>query len=418
MLLGRSADFTPVHARRPFGDERVELLEGVIITTSPQDGGYSETVRRTIRGRKSPPLVCCRRARPRTRPLMTYVLSALASLAVSLPVLADDWGMGDANRQIPQTNIFTTVSTPADEVYSLALFVLVVTGVIFVIVGGLLAYSVVRFRERADDDGAEPPQVYGSNPIELAWTAVPTLIAFVLILTTVRTIYTVQAAPAAPRPPGAIGVRVIGHQWWWEFQYPDLGIVTANELHVPVSDPQDPTPTFLELESADVVHSFWVPRLAGKTDLIPNRTNTMWIDPREPGTYLGQCAEYCGTEHAFMLLRVVVERRDDWERWVAAQQQSAAQNAAVARGRQVFESTACVNCHAVRGTVATGRFGPDLTHLMSRTTLGAGVALNTPEHLKIWVNNPAVMKPGARMPAMHLAEKDLDDLVAYMATLR
>src|SRR5512135_1767617 len=222
-------------------------------------------------------------------------------ISMALPALADDWGMGAANRKIPQTNIFTTVSTPGDEVVTIALFVLAITGVIFVIVGGLLAYSVVRFRRRPDDDGREPPQVYGSNPVEFAWTTVPILIVFVLILTTARTIYTVQAAP---RPSDAIAVHVVGHQWWWEFQYPDLGIVTANELHVPVSDPGHPTPTFLDLESADVAHSFWVPRLAGKTDLIPNKKNSMWIDPREPGTYLGQCAEYCGTEHALMLLRV------------------------------------------------------------------------------------------------------------------
>ena len=346
----------------------------------------------------------------------TRVGAALAALLAALaPALADDWGMGAANRKIPQTSIFTTVTTPGDEVKTLALFVLAITAVIFVIVGGLLAYSVVRFRSRPDDDGREPPQVYGSNPVEFAWTTVPTLIVFVLILTTARTIYTVQAAP---RPPGAIGVRVVGHQWWWEFQYPDLGIVTANELHIPLSDPHHPTPTFLELESADVAHSFWVPRLAGKTDLIPNKKNAMWIDPREPGTYLGQCAEYCGTEHALMLLRVVVHPRDAWERWVAAQQQPAMQDGSVARGRAVFESTACINCHTVRGTVATGQFGPDLTHLMSRETLGAGVALNTPEHLKIWVNDPRVMKPGALMPAMNLAQNDLDDLVAYMTTLR
>ena len=346
---------------------------------------------------------------------MKRVAWVVAYFATALPARADDWGMGDANRKIPQTNIFTTVSTPGDEVNTLAFFVLAVTGIIFVIVAGLLAYSVVRFRGRPGDDGREPPQVYGSNPVEFAWTTVPILIAFVLILTTARTIYTVQAAA---RPPGAIGVHVVGHQWWWEFQYPDLGIVSANELHVPVSDPQHPTPTFLDLESADVAHSFWVPRLAGKTDLIPNKKNSMWIDPHEPGTYLGQCAEYCGTEHALMLLRVVVQPRDEWERWVAAQQQPAAQDAAVTRGRAVFESTACINCHTVRGTVGTGRFGPDLTHLMSRATLGAGVALNTPDHLKIWLHNPAVMKPGARMPAMNLAENDLDDLVAYMATLR
>ena len=344
---------------------------------------------------------------------------ALLALGISLPAFANDWGMGAANSRIPPSSVFAPVSTPAAEVNSIAIFALSVTGAIFVVVAGLLTYSVIRFRARAGDENREPAQVYGSNPIELAWTTVPVLIVFVLLLTTARTIYTVQAAP---RPPGAIGVRVVAHQWWWEFQYPDFGIVTANELHVPVSDPANPTPTFLDLESADVAHSFWVPRLAGKTDVIPNRKNSMWIDPHQAGTYLGQCAEFCGTEHALMLLRVVVEPREDWNRWVAAQRGPAgnpsASDPAAAHGREVFESTACVNCHTVRGTIANGRFGPDLTHLMSRETIGSGVALNTPEHLRIWLADPAVIKPGVLMPAMNLNPNDLDDVAAYMATLK
>jgi cytochrome c oxidase subunit II len=328
---------------------------------------------------------------------------------------ADDWGMGDSNAKIPPSSIFDPVSTPAHEITTLAFFTILITAVIFLIVAGLLIYSIMRFRTRPDDDGREPPQVYGSNPIEFAWTTVPVLIVFVLFLITARTIYAIQAK--AP-PPGAIGVRVIAHQWWWEFHYPDLGIVTANELHVPLSDPKNPTPTFLDLESADVAHSFWVPRLAGKTDVIPNKKNRMWIDPHVAGTYLGQCAEYCGTQHAMMLLRVIVEPRGDFDKWVAAQNQPPTQDASVAHGRQVFESTACVNCHAIRGTAAIGRFGPDLTHLMARETIGSGVAMNTRDHLRIWVSDPNVMKPGALMPAMNLDEKDLDDLVAYLATLR
>jgi len=244
---------------------------------------------------------------------------------------------------------------------------------------------------------------------------VPVLIVIVLILVTARTIFSIQGKS---RPPGALSVRVIGHQWWWEFRYPDLGIVTANELHVPLSDPAHPTPTFLDLESADVVHSFWVPRLAGKTDVIPNRINTMWIDPHVPGTYFGQCAEYCGTQHGNMLLRVFVQPRSEWEQWVASQQRPAAPDASVAAGRAVFETTACINCHAVSGTAADGRFGPDLTHLMSRETIAAGVALNTPANLKLWVLDPTIMKPGALMPAMNVRDEDLDALVAYLGALR
>jgi cytochrome c oxidase subunit 2 len=341
---------------------------------------------------------------------LTIVIVDCAPVAA----FANDWGMGDSNAKIPPSSIFQPVSTPAHEINTVAFFVLSITGVIFLIVAGLLAYSIVRYRARPGDDVREPPQVYGSNPIEFAWTTVPVLIVFVLFLITARTIYTVQAPT---RPPGALGVRVIAHQWWWEFRYPTLGIVTANELHVPLSDRQSSSPTFLDLESADVVHSFWVPRLAGKTDVVPNKKNTMWIDPQVAGTYLGQCAEYCGTEHAMMLLRVIVESRADFESWVATQKQPPQVDAAVAPGRHVFESTACVNCHTIRGTAADGRFGPDLTHLMTRETIGSGVAMNTRDHLRIWVADPSVMKPGARMPAMNLDDKDLDEVVDYLATL-
>jgi len=323
--------------------------------------------------------------------------------------------MAEVNAKIPTSHIFTSESTPAAEITTVSLFVIAITAVIFLIVGGLLLYSLIRFGRRANDDGREPPQVYGSNPIELAWTVVPVLIVIVLILVTARTIFSIQGKS---RPPGALSVRVIGHQWWWEFRYPDLGIVTANELHVPLSDPAHPTPTFLDLESADVVHSFWVPRLAGKTDVIPNRINTMWIDPHVPGTYFGQCAEYCGTQHGNMLLRVFVQPRSEWEQWVASQQRPAAPDASVAAGRAVFETTACINCHAVSGTAADGRFGPDLTHLMSRETIAAGVALNTPANLKLWVLDPTIMKPGALMPAMNVRDEDLDALVAYLGALR
>jgi cytochrome c oxidase subunit 2 len=347
----------------------------------------------------------------RTR-LLFLTLITWSSMSAS--AFSNDWGMGAANAKIPPSSTFVPVSTPASEISSLAFFVITVTGAIFIVVAGLLAYSVVRFRVRRDDHPHEPPQIYGSNPIEFAWTTVPVLIAFALILTTVRTIYNIQAVP---RPPGAVSVRVVGHQWWWEFQYPDFDVTTANELHVPLSDPQNPTPTFLALASADVAHSFWVPRLAGKTDLIPNKQNNMWIDPHQTGTFLGQCAEYCGTEHALMLLRVVVEPRDQWNRWIAAQREAAQQNLSAARGRKIFESNACMNCHTVRGTIANGKFGPDLTHLMSRETIAAGVAINNPEYLKVWLINPDDMKPGVLMPAMNLAGKDLDDLVAYLASL-
>ena len=313
------------------------------------------------------------------------------------------------------TNIFKPLSTPAESVYQAALLTMAVCAVIFLIVGGLLAYTTIRFRRRAADDGSEPPQIYGSNQIELAWTVLPVLIVFVLILVTSRTIADVQNKPAAP---DSLKVTVVGHQWWWEIRYPDLGIVTANEIHVPVSDAASPRQTFLRLESADVAHSFWVPQLAGKTDLIPNRVNKMWIEPKQVGTYLGNCAEYCGTQHARMLLRVIVHEPDDFARWAAAQQQHGAEDPQVKAGRDVFFSTSCVNCHTIGGTSARGRFGPDLTHLMSRSTLASGAAPNTPEKLRAWVRDPQTIKDGSLMPNMQLTEQELDQLVAYLLTLK
>jgi cytochrome c oxidase subunit 2 len=315
----------------------------------------------------------------------------------------------------PIPNIFNPASTPADSILRLSLFVLIITGLIFVIVGSLLVYAVVKFRRRDDDDGPEPAPVYGSNQMELAWTVVPCLIVLVLFLATARVLYSVQEAVP---PPAAVQVTAIGHQFWWEYRYPALGVVTANELHVPVSDPSHPTPTFIKLLSADTDHSFWVPQLAGKTDLIPNRTNAIWIDPHATGMYVGQCAQYCGTQHALMLLRVYADTPEQFANWVAAQKQPAVSSDSVAAGRRIFEQTSCINCHTISGTVANGRFGPDLTHLMSRDTIAAGAARNTHENLKLWIQQPDAIKPGSLMPAMNLSPHDLEAVTAYLETLR
>src|ERR1700675_2999643 len=228
------------------------------------------------------------------------------------------------------TNIFAPASTPAKSIFGLSLFVLAVTGAIFLIVFTLLLYSVVKFRKRKSDDGREPPQVYGSNQVELAWTIIPILIVVALFMATARVIASVQKQA---RLDNAIDVVAIGHQFWWEYRYPGLGVVTANELHVPVSDSNHPTPTLIKLLSADTDHSFWVPRLAGKTDLIPNHPNSMWIDPHQTGLYLGQCAQYCGTQHAKMLLRVYVEPRDEFDRWIRLQRTPSSTSAVVSEGQ-------------------------------------------------------------------------------------
>ncbi len=314
----------------------------------------------------------------------------------------------------PVGNIFKPEATPAESVYHLSILVVTVCAAIFLIVGGLLAFTIVRFRRKADD-GHEPAQVYGSNQIEIAWTVIPVLIVFVLTMATARVVVAIQNKHI---PADALQVTVIGHQWWWEIRYPGFGIVTANELHVPVSIAAKPALTFLKLESADVAHSFWVPQLSGKTDLIPNRTNSMWIDPRQEGTFLGNCAEYCGMQHANMLLRVIVQSPADFEKWVAAQKLDASYSAENEAARDSFLSLSCVNCHTVSGTPASGVFGPDLSHLMSRDTLGSGVIPNQPENLRAWVKNPQEIKPGNLMPNMQLNSRELDEVVTYLSSLK
>jgi cytochrome c oxidase subunit 2 len=311
------------------------------------------------------------------------------------------------------TSIFAPASTPAEAIAGLSFFVLGVTGAIFIVVCGLLVYTLVRFR-RTHDDEREPAQVYGSNQVEIAWTVVPMLILVVLFMATARVITRVQQTG---RPDNAIQVVAVGHQFWWEFRYPGLNVVTANELHVPVSGAAYETPTFITLQSADTDHSFWVPRLAGKTDLIPNKINTTWIEPTETGLFLGQCAQYCGTQHAKMLLRVYVDTRAAFDRWIAEQRRPAQVGQTVSTGRRIFEKTSCINCHTIAGTSANGRFGPDLTHLMSRDTIASGVAPNTPEHLRRWIRNPEDIKPGSRMPAMNLSDQELDAVTSYLASL-
>jgi cytochrome c oxidase subunit II len=341
------------------------------------------------------------------RHLLSYRKRALA------PALLAGIAYAGAPDQI--TNIFEPLSTPAHMVHRAALLVLAVCAAIFVTVIVLLVYAIVRFRRRPGDDASEPPQIYGSNQIELAWTVLPILIVVVLILVTARTVADVQNYP---QPPDALKATVVGHQWWWEIHYPDLGIVTANELHTPVSESGRRQLTFLTLEAADVIHSFWVPQLAGKTDLIPNRVNRMWIEPKQAGTYRGNCAEYCGTQHAKMLIRVIADPPEEFARWAESQRQPAAEDPLAAPGRDLFLSISCVNCHTIRGTSAKGTFGPDLTHLMSRQTLGAGAAPNTPEKLRAWVRDPQAIKEGCLMPDMQLSDQELDQIAAYLSTLK
>lgn len=331
------------------------------------------------------------------------------AIRLTIPLLivcAAQTAWGDVPQQPP--SIFAPASAPANTIFHLSLFVLGITGGIFVVVGGLLTWALIRYRARSDDT-SEPPQIYGSTQVELAWTVIPVLIVVVLFLTTARIIFAIQDAP---KPKTALDVTVVAHQFWWEFRYPKLGIVTANELHVPLG-----SATFLHLLSADVMHSFWVPQLAGKTDLIPNHPNETWIEPQRPGLYVGQCAQFCGIEHAKMLLRVYVDTPAEFAAWVKNQQQPGLQDSQVAAGRVVFETHACTNCHAIAGTAATGRFGPDLTHFASRATFASGAVPNTPDNLHAWIKDPDHFKQGVLMPPMQLDDKEIDELVAYLDSL-
>jgi cytochrome c oxidase subunit 2 len=332
-------------------------------------------------------------------------------------------------------SMFDPASPGAESIRNLSVLVLAITGFIFVLVEGILLYAVLRFRKRfaspspvGGDGGTEPPQVYGSKPIEIAWTAAPALIVFVLVMVTTRTVWEIDPTPPQPRPGDhALFVTVIGHQWWWEYRYDqhdgkELGFITANELHIPTSANDVIRPVYLKLQSADVCHSFGVPRLAGKTDLIPGRTNHMWIQTDEPGVYLGNCTEFCGTQHANMLLRVFAEPAEDFERWLADQKKDQApkdsDSEAVKNGRKVFLGQSCINCHGVAGTSAKGTDAPNLTHLMSRQTLLTGMVPNTAENLRRWIADPQKIKPGCLMPAFGLSARDRDAIVDYLVTLR
>lgn len=319
------------------------------------------------------------------------------------------------------TNIFDPITTPGDLEKQAAYLTMAITAVIFVVVGGLIVYTVWRFRRRPEDDtNQEPPQIYGSNQIEAAWTIIPILIVFVLIGVSARVIAAVQNASP---PSDAVKIRIVGHQWWWEVQYPDYHFTTANEIHMPVST-NGRRATYLELTSDDVNHSFWIPNFGGKWDLIANRVNYMWYDPRETGVYVGNCLQYCGTEHAQMLLRVIVETPEQFKVWTENQKKPAVDDPQVRQAKDVFGGIACVGCHMIRGAATTGSsnenkfFGPDLTHLMSRQTIGAGVLVNDKKDLRDWVNNPQDAKPGCYMPSMKLTDSELDQVVTYLQSLK
>lgn len=284
---------------------------------------------------------------------------------------------------------------------------LVVFTLIFCVVVGIIVYSLMRFRWREGEP--DPEQIAGNKTVERLWTVIPVLIVVALFALTVRTMG-LSDPPAAPEPD----LIMVGHQWWWEARYPKSGVITANEVHIPVGQPIS-----VRLEATDVLHEFWVPELARKMTTVPGHPNHIWIQADKAGTYLGVCSEFCGTQHAWMRFTVVAEDPAQYADWEKAQLAPAvAPTGEAAKGLAVFEQMSCVACHAIQGTSATARVAPDLTHFASRQQFGGGVAQNTPENLHRWLANPQDVKPGVLMPNFKFTDEQVNELVAYFETLK
>ena len=282
---------------------------------------------------------------------------------------------------------------------------------VFALVAGALILAVQRGRSRLPDRPSEATLLRSVS----AATAVTILILFGLLFASVAT----GRAVGSLTSPQPVAVDVTGYQWWWKVEYlyprPDLRVTTANELHLPVG-----RPIALTLRAADVIHSFWLPNIHGKMDLIPGRVNTLWFQIDRPGVYRGQCAEYCGAQHAHMAFTVIAEAPDSYEQWIAAQRQPAPEPSTPdqVHGRTVVESGPCAMCHSIRGTQAGGRTAPDLTHFATRSTIAAGTVPNTRGHLGGWISDPQTIKPGAKMPSTGLSSDELQAVIAYLESLR
>jgi cytochrome c oxidase subunit II len=322
-------------------------------------------------------------------------------------------GCGGEER-FPQSSLIprSDFARAIDDLFMLTVWLGTIVGVlVFVILG----YIMWRFRYRP---GVEPSDFSGNTRLELAWTFIPALIIAVIAVPTVHVIFSTQQ----PAPEGALQVNVRGFQWWWEFEYVVDGdtIRTANEIHVPVGTPVD-----LRMTSADVIHSFWVPQMGGKRDVIPNRINHIVFTPEEPGVYMGACAEFCGESHALMLMRLIAHTPEGFQAWLRNEAAPAFDpeaaplpDSALILGKQLFATTGCVACHTVRGyEVARGRLGPDLTHFARRRTIAAGVLENNAQNLHRYIMDPQGIKPGNRMPQLGWTDEQVRYMVAYLQTL-
>lgn len=272
----------------------------------------------------------------------------------------------------------------------------------------MVVFSLIRFR--AQPGAPDPAPGYGNRKLEIFWTVVPCLIVLWLLTLTAQGMR--QAYPPADQKPDLL---VISHQWWWEARYSQTGIITANEIHIPVG-----VPWLVGLESADVIHDFWVPRLAPKMDVVPGHPNRLWLEADKPGIYLGTCSEFCGAQHAQMHFLVIAQPPDDFKDWQKRQltHPAALLDESAQKGSRLFQQLTCVNCHTVNGTEAKGQAAPDLSHFAGRQTLGAVLLPNTPGNLSLWLKNPQALKPAALMPDLKLTEAQVGDLTAYLESLQ
>lgn len=297
---------------------------------------------------------------------------------------------------------FSPVSPEAHAISSLFITTLIIGGVILALVVFLVIYASIRFRSRPGQ--GEPYQEFGRTHLEIAWTVAPAILLAVLFYLTVRGMTKSDpSAPAGQKPD----LVVTAHQWWWELNYPNLGFVAANEIHLPVG-----RRFYVRIESADVIHSFWIPQLGRKMDAIPGHPNHIWIEADRPGEYQGTCSEYCGAQHAYMRLLAIAQPPDEFDAWARQQAQypSGPSGQVGIKGEELFGQLTCINCHVVQ------RIGPDLSHVATRQTIGAGVLQNTPANLTRWLKNPQAIKPGSHMPDMKLTDKQVKELVAYLET--
>ncbi len=322
-----------------------------------------------------------------------------------------------AGCQAAPAAIFRPESAEATAIHDLSIYLLAIAAVVLVGVETTLLVAILRFRNRPEEMAV---QTHGNLRLETGWTVATAVAVIVILGMTIKTMGEVTSVPASALPeisafPGdTVVLRVVGYQWWWKFEYPQSNVVTANEVHIPVG-----RPIKLQLESGDVIHSFWVPRLGGKTDTVPGQINYSNILATTPGTYEGECAEFCGAQHARMGFKVIAESAAEFSAWIKSQQALAAQPATEAQraGEQAFQQS-CGGCHSVAGTAAKGTSGPDLTHFGSRLSLGANTLPNTPENLARWIADPQEVKPGNLMPTAKLDGATVDQLVAYLENLK